>query len=222
MDVKEQILNLKAAFRQGMNGVASAQMRKQGLVYKLNFGIELPRLYEIAKDFPHDHDLAQALWKEEVRESKIMAGILMPTERFFPEVADIWVEQIPNQEIAELTVMNLFQRLPYASEIAFRWVSDTREIFQVCGLLLLARLCMKGCKFNESASNELLDQAFTALQDKNERIARQAYLLLMKYLTLGEEECKSVSAMLSGITCAENPVLEGRLQVLQMECKPLL
>ena len=55
--------------------------------------------------------------KEEIRECKILAGMLQPIETFYPEIADIWVENIRNIEIAELTCMNLFQHLPYAHPV---------------------------------------------------------------------------------------------------------
>ena len=91
-----------------MNGAVSQSMREKGLVYKLNFGVELPRIKSIASAYGKDHALAQALWKEDIRECKILAGLLQPVDSFLPEIADIWVENIRNIEIAELTCMNLF------------------------------------------------------------------------------------------------------------------
>ena len=44
MDTKEQIKEIKKQFRLFMNGVVSQSMREKGLEYKVNFGIELPRL----------------------------------------------------------------------------------------------------------------------------------------------------------------------------------
>lgn len=219
MELKEIIRDIKSQFRTAMNGVASAQMRESGLSYKVNFGIELPRLRAIAGEYEPNHELAQALWKEGIRESKILAGILMPVDRFFPEVADIWVEQIPTQEIAELTVMNLFVRLPYASTAAFRWISDSREIFQVCGLLLLTRLCMQGREFNETASYELVDQAIALLQDCNERVAQQAFILLRKYILMGPQQAKWVAQSVKGINAPDGTRLEGWCQALLMECE---
>ena len=46
-----------------MNGAVSQSMREKGLVYKLNFGVELPRIKMIAENYEKNHDLAQALWK---------------------------------------------------------------------------------------------------------------------------------------------------------------
>ena len=142
MDVHETIKDIKGQFRLFMNGVASQSMREKGLDYKLNFGIELPRLKEIAARYEKNHEVAQALWKENIRECKILAGMLQPVETFYPEIADIWVEDMRYPEIAELTCMSLFQYLPYASEKAFEWMADDREYFQLCGFMLMARLLM--------------------------------------------------------------------------------
>ena len=73
-DVHETIKEIKAKFRLYMNGVISQSMRDKGMGYKLNFGIEYPRIKEIAAGYQPDHELAQALWKEDIRECKIMAG----------------------------------------------------------------------------------------------------------------------------------------------------
>ena len=68
MELKEQLKEIKTQLRLSMNGVASQSMREKGLVYKLNFGVELPRIKQIASMFEKDHTLAQTLWKENVRE----------------------------------------------------------------------------------------------------------------------------------------------------------
>ncbi len=43
-----------------MNGAVSQSMREKGLLYKLNFGVELPRIKMIAEGYEKNHDLAQA------------------------------------------------------------------------------------------------------------------------------------------------------------------
>ena len=175
MSVEETIVEIKKELRANMNGVASARMREAGLNYHVNFGIDLPRLQEIARQFTPSHELAQQLWHENVRESKILAGLLMPVERFWPDVADIWVEQIPNAEIAQLTVMNLFSRLPYASDKAFEWMAHSDEMFQLCGFLLITRLLMQGAVLTERSRNEVLDQA-NSLQESPNLHLRKAVL----------------------------------------------
>ena len=159
MDLHEQLKDIKTQLRLSMNGAVSQSMREKGLVYKLNFGVELPRIKGIAAAYEKDHTLAQALWKEDIRECKILAGLLQPVETLLPEIADIWIDTMPTVEIAELTSMNLFQHLPYAPAKAFRWIADERELAQVCGFLTIARLLQKKGDMEDRVANEFLDQA---------------------------------------------------------------
>ena len=109
MDLHEQLKEIKTQLRLSMNGVASQSMREKGLNYKLNFGVELPRIKAIAAQFEQEHSLAQALWKENIRECKILATMLQPADSLLPEIADIWIDAIPTIEIAEYLCMNLLQ-----------------------------------------------------------------------------------------------------------------
>lgn len=195
MDLQETLRRIKTELRLSMNGVASAYMRQNGVEYKLNFGVELPRLREIAAGLPMDHDLAQALWKEDIRECKLLAAMLQPAETFYPEIADIWMDNMPNAEIAQHTVMNLFCRLPYASQKAYEWIARDEDMFQVCGYLILSRLFMQGMQPNPRAADEFLDQARTALHSAP-AVRRAAVAALQKYQALDDEACREVETIL--------------------------
>ena len=205
MVLQEQLYDIKTQFRLAMNGVVSKSMRDKGLDYKVNFGVELPRLKEIAGYYPKNHQLAQALWKENIRESKILAGLLQPVESFIPELADIWVEDMCYPEIAELTCMNLFQYLPYASQKAFEWIADERSYFQACGFLILARLFSKGMTLNERSENEYLDQVVAAIQSPASFQQRAAYTSLLKYVRLGKEQGQKALKALSVMKSSDKP-----------------
>ena len=194
-----------------MNGMVSQSMREKGMEYKLNFGIEYPRIKEIAAGYEPDHELAQALWKENIRECKILAGLLQPADTFYPEIADIWIEGMDYPELAEYTVMNLFQRLPYASEVVFRWMADEREMFQLCGFLLMARLLMKGERLNERAEAEFLDQACTAVEGDCGPVQKAASVALRKYAHQSRENKRTVSKQL-GIWAKSEKRLSGHWQ----------
>lgn len=196
MDVHETIKEIKGQFRLYMNGIASQSMREKGLDYKLNFGIELPRLKEIAARYGKNHEVAQTLWKENIRECKILAGMLQPVETFYPEIADIWIEDMHYPEIAELTCLNLFQYLPYASEKAFEWMADEREYFQLCGFMLLAKLLMNGNKLNERSEAEFLDQAIVTLESEGVLSQKAAATALKKFAVQSKENGKKVNRLL--------------------------
>lgn len=196
MNIAEEIRKIKQELRLSMNGVASAFMRENGLNYKLNFGVEIPRLQSIASEFQPNHELAQALWKENIRECKILAGMLQPVDSFYPEIAEIWIESMPTAEIAQLTVMNLFQKLPYASEKAFQWIAREEEMFQLCGYLLLARLFMKGEPLNERAENEFLDQAGATIAHTEGTLKKAIVNALLKYEEINKQRTQEIENML--------------------------
>ena len=221
MDTKEQIKEIKKQFRLFMNGVVSQSMREKGLEYKINFGIELPRLKEIAAKFEKNHDVAQALWKENIRECKILAGLLQPVETFYPEIADIWVEDMHYPEIADVTCMNLFQHLPYASEKAFQWIADEGEYFQYCGYMMLARLLMQGNEMNERAENELIDQALAALQSEGTLVCRGASTALRRYASQCPENAKKLLKILRPLADSDKSSLKALVEDIKLEAESL-
>lgn len=216
-NIHETIKDIKSKFRLFMNGMVSQSMREKGMEYKLNFGIEYPRIKEIAAGYEPDHELAQALWKENIRECKILAGLLQPADTFYPEIADIWIEGMDYPELAEYTVMNLFQRLPYASEVVFRWIADEREMFQLCGFLLMARLLMKGEKLNERAEAEFLDQACTAVEGDCGPVQKAASVALRKYAHQSRENKRTVSKQLGIWAKSEKPAVRALAEEIKAD-----
>lgn len=204
MELNELLKDIRTQLRLGMNGVVSQSMREKGLVYKLNFGVELPRVKEIAARYEKDHQLAQALWKEDIREFKILAGLLQPVDTFYHEIADIWAGDIRNMEIAELTAMNLFRHLPYAPAKSFQWIADEREYVQVVGYLTIARLLMQKGDMPERASAEFLDQAVTAVLSGSYSVRNSALLAIRKFMEHSEENAFCVCRLVEGYAGSEN------------------
>lgn len=206
MNTHETIKEIKSTFRLYMNGAISQSMREKGMTYKLNFGIEYPRIKEIAQKYEKNHNLAQDLWKENIRECKIMAGLLQPTDTFYPEIAEIWIDTMDFPELADYTVMNLFQHLPYAGEIVYRWMADERERYLQCGFLLMARLLMKGMTLNERGEAEFIDQAVASMEDASFPVVRKAAATaLKKYGMSSPANSKTVLRAVSPLTRSADP-----------------
>lgn len=192
--VQNIISDIKKELRANMNGVASAHAR-QTEDYRVNWGVELPRVAKIAdeiaknEDFPQEKEgqraLAQTLWNESVRECKILACMLMPTEAFAEEVCDIWAESIRTDEIATMFCLYLMPRLPYASVKAYQWMASEERMLQNCGFLTLCHL-MRKYELSPDAQEEFLDQAGASLDN------RYALKALQIYASLGEDNARKV------------------------------
>ena len=182
----ETVRQIKVQLRLFMNGVLSQSLREKGLKYRLIFGVELPRLKEIAAGYEQSHDLAQALWKEDIRECKILAAYLQPTDTFDPELADFWMEGVHNTELADYLCMVLFRRLPYASQKAFQWIASDNRMEAYTGFRLMSHLfATLGTEMNERSRNEFLDQAHAALQG-NDILIKQAAQTAFERLTMND------------------------------------
>ncbi len=195
----EKLKQIKQSFRLLMNGEANRSMREKGVNYHLNWGVSLVDLRQMAKEYGKDYELAIELWKENIRECKILATMIMPAERMLPEIVDIWVEQTQEIEIAEQAAFNLYQHLDFAPEIAFRWISSNDAIRQISGYHILSRLFMRGLEPNERGINEFLDQALAALSDSNISVRHAATTSLQRFSELGEDYSKIVDKALSKI-----------------------
>ena len=193
MKIEDQVKEIKQSFRQMMDGVVAKSMRDKGLDYKLNWGATLPRLKEMADEIVNSqllivndrYNLAIALFKENVRECKILATMIMPPKEVLPEVIDIWMEQITTQEIAEQAAFNLFQYLPYAPDKAYTWMASDKPLYQLCGFHILSRLFMNKQEPNERGINEFIDQAIVALQGDSLMVRKAAMSAVQRFAELG-------------------------------------
>lgn len=190
MTTEEKLKKIKQSFRLLMNGVTAQSLRDKGVEYHLNWGANVLHLREMAQEYEKDLSLALALWKEDVRECKILATLLMPIEEFTSDIATLWIEQLRSQEIAELLCMNVLQHVSYASDMAFQLLAEERDIPRLCGYNILSRLFSRGMEPNERDINEFLDQAATALQDPSLSLRHAALISVQRFAMLGDVQEK--------------------------------
>lgn len=195
----QNLMTIKRSFRLVMNGPTSQSMREKGMGYKLNWGVPFIELKKMVAEYGKDYDLAIELWKEDIRECKILATLIMPAEKMLPEITDLWMEQITTQEMAEMLAFNLLQHVDYAPVIAYQWIADDKPLYMIAGFNLLGRLFANGQQPNERGINEFLDQAGVALQGDHVGVKHAAMNAVMRFCAFGEEYDKIAQSALKGI-----------------------
>lgn len=175
-----KLKQVKQSFRLIMDGVAAASMREKGLNYHVNWGAKITDLQVMAQEVGKDYALAIELWKENVRECRLLALMVMPADRMLPEIAELWAETLETVEMAEMAPFYLFQYLDYAPSMAFKWVASTDPLRQICGFMTLARLFTAGKVPDTRGVNEVIDQAVTALSDSSLSVRKAAMACLNK------------------------------------------
>lgn len=184
------IKDIRVKCRQAMNGVVSTSMRQWGLDYKVNFGLTIQQIKDIASRYEADAALSEALWSERTRELKIMATMLYPIDKYEEDTAGRWVNEIPNQEIREQLCFNLLQELPYAERIAMQWVNDKTAEVRATGYWLLTRLLVtkKGSDIDHNSLLFIRED----IVSENSTLRNAALLALKRIGRQSEEKANSI------------------------------
>ena len=77
-DTHSKLMAIKQSFRLFMDGTTSRSMAQKGIGYKINWGVPFHELRKMAAPYTPDYELAIELWKENIRECKIMATLIRP------------------------------------------------------------------------------------------------------------------------------------------------
>src|SRR5690606_33680546 len=92
----------------------STSMKRPEMEYKLNWGVSVVELRELAKEIKQDHLLALKLWNKQWRETMILATLLDEPGKVTEEQMDFWTKSFENREIAEQASANLWVKTKFA------------------------------------------------------------------------------------------------------------
>ena len=161
--LQDELKEIRTQLRLAMNGVISTSMREKGIVYKLNFGVPLPEIKQIAATHKPDSELAAALWKEDIREFKILASLLQPVGGFSSRKAEQWVK-----EIAEQCSHNLFYRLPDVEDLLFGLLANVEDEYaRTVGFLVSVELLKRKKKLSEQVKALIFVESLRSLARPN-------------------------------------------------------
>lgn len=181
-NILDEVREIKKSLRLAMNGVVSTLQRRQGLDYKINFGVEIPRLKGIAAKHAKNRELATALWQDNIRECKMLAIWLMP-EDGFNEVAEKWIGETRFSEIADQLAMHLLCRLPDAWDKALQWTANSEGMYCYCGYLTISHLIRRSTMPTEEQERSFFMSTISIDSQNGQSIAAcNAINALMNYL----------------------------------------
>lgn len=203
--------DIRTDLRLAMNGVVSSSMRDKGMDYKMNFGVDITRLKEIALKYEHTPALAETIWGLDVREMKILATMVYPIDMFSESKANEWASEIPNQEIREHMCRNLFQNLPFAHVLVQKWVVSENSSIRLTGYWLYVRLLLvNAAVLNNIDKQIVIEQAIKDIQSE-EGLMRTAALNVLKHSVRRDETAaqfilKEISKFANSDNPADNEI----------------
>lgn len=104
-----------------------------------SYGIGLTRLRKLAKTIGRDRKLAQALWKTDVYDARIIALLIDDPARITRDQAEAQVEQLAGGMLAHVFAScdATLAKTPFVVELADQWVRSDDPVRRDCGYGLL-------------------------------------------------------------------------------------
>ncbi|MBN2636727.1 MAG: DNA alkylation repair protein [Prolixibacteraceae bacterium] len=158
------------------NGEVSDLMNSKGISYKINWGVSITELREIAKQFEPNHLLALKLWNKGWRETMILSTLLEEPNLVTEEQMDFHTKTFENIEIAEQSSANLFVKTKFAFVKALEWCRGKKHLVRFTAVHLIGRLALT----EKSAIDEMFEPFFEEL----ETLAKDAKLHTAIYRSL--------------------------------------
>ena len=141
------------------SGEVADLMKLKGINYKINWGVSVIDLREIAQQFEPDHLLALKLWNKRWRETMILATLIDESKLVTEEQINYWTKTFENTEIAEQASANLWVKTKFAFVKAMEWCRGKKHVIRFTGLHLIGRLALT----DKSAIDEMFDPFYEEL-----------------------------------------------------------
>ena len=218
--MEELIRNIRTDLRLAMNGVVSSSMRDKGMDYKMNFGVDVPRLKNIALKYKDNAALAQTIWKLDVREMKILATMIYPINEFSESKADEWAVELQYQEIREHLCRNLLQKLSYSDVLVQKWTSNNIPSIRLTGFWLYVRLMLVNAEELKSINiPPIIEQALKDIKSED-NLLRTAALNVLKHLVRRDDKsAQDIMEQTSEYANSDSPVYQEVFNDLSFEFK---
>ena len=139
MDYTSRMVALMDVVRKEMNGAALDSLRYYGADYGLNYGAPIPALRAIARSMGCDDGFARFLYRQQVRELRIVALWTADPSKTAPADFGFWAEGIVNSEVAEQAAQALLSRIADIGALMAQWCGEGGELLAYAALLAASR-----------------------------------------------------------------------------------
>ena len=186
---EQEFKRILTKIRLSKNGEVVDQMKRCGLEYKMNWGVSVSRLREIATQFKPNHLLALKLWNKQWRETMILAAMLDVPESVTEEQMDYWTKSLETTEIAETLNTYLWVKTKFAFVKSLEWCRGKKHLVRFTGLHLMGRLAL----IEKTAMDEFFEPFFDILSPLSKdpalkQVFYRSYILLgMKGKSMNEK-----------------------------------
>jgi 3-methyladenine DNA glycosylase AlkD len=141
-------------------------MARFGIKPDKALGISIPNLRKLAKEVGKNHKLALQLWRSEIHEARILAGMIDEVDKVTEKQMDLWIKGFDSWDVCDQVCANLFDKTSFAFKKAIEWTRRKEEFEKRAGFALMACLAWhdkeagdnKFIKFFPAIKRESIDE----------------------------------------------------------------
>ena len=131
-------------------------MAKFGINPENTFGIPVPVLRGLAKQYRKNHALAQELWSSGYHEACLMAAFVDDPKQVTEAQMESWVRDFNSWDVCDQVCSNLFDRTPWAYQKALEWSRQEEEFVRRAGFVMMACLAVHDKKAPDEKYKQFL------------------------------------------------------------------
>jgi 3-methyladenine DNA glycosylase AlkD len=113
-------------------------MARYGLPSAKALGVSVGEIQKYGKRLGRNQALAEALWKTDVYEARLLASFVGEAEKLTPALMNRWCRDFDNWGVVDTVCFKLFDQSPHAWKLIEPWVQMKGEFQRRAGFVLLA------------------------------------------------------------------------------------
>ncbi len=126
-------------------------MKRYGIAVDKAFGVPLPFLRNMAKEYKKNHNLALQLWKTGFHEARMLATLVDDPAKVTEAQMDQWVHEFDSWDVCDQCCSNLFDKTPFAVEKIYEWTDSEHEYVRRAGFVMIACLAVHDKKRSDAS-----------------------------------------------------------------------
>ncbi len=158
MNATSKMVALLGELRREMNGAVVDSMYEKGIDYALSYGVCIPTIRSLARQYAPDDELARLLYQQQVRELQLAALSIASPESVTAEELPFWAQAVTTVEMAENVATVLIARTNVAEVAVREWLDSDNGLLRYAAMLI-------GGRCNELNINDISMLLSKALAD---------------------------------------------------------
>lgn len=124
-------------------------MQRFGIRFNEAYGVNIPVLRKLARDYKGNHGLALELWETKFHELMLLAIFIDDYKQVTEKQIEKWVKDFASWDICDQCCSNLFDKTPYAFDKIFEWTKSEKEFVKRAGFVLIAAMAVHNKKMDD-------------------------------------------------------------------------